>query len=196
MRAAVRWVRVAALVAAGVWAGGAQGGDVAEFVFLVGLPIALGLVASLPAALMLHTWRPALIGRVARAYGERRTAALVIGAGVALGSLLVTAILMQHVWRLGMIVVTVLYAYLLVGMAGCARRQGVRMAGGDPATDDGRLLRPLVLGWLARAGATACPVLWPLLATYVACTALGAPVVALFAGRRPNDDAAPEDPTV
>jgi hypothetical protein len=188
MRRATRWIRVAALLAMGLAAGGAKGGDVAGFLFLIGALIALGLIASLPAALMLHTWRPALIARVARAYGERKTAALVVGAGLALGSVLVTAILMEYAWRLGMVGLTVLYAYVLVGMAGCARRQGVRMLSGELETDDERRPRPLVLGWLTRAGAVACPLLWPLLATYVACSALGAPVVALFAGRRPSED--------
>jgi len=40
--------------------------------------------------------------------------------------------------------------------------------------------RTLVLGWLARAGLFAVPVAWPLLGTYLATVALGAPLVALL----------------
>jgi hypothetical protein len=40
--------------------------------------------------------------------------------------------------------------------------------------------RTLVLGWLARAGLFATPVAWPLLGTYLAAVAFGAPLVALL----------------
>ena len=47
------------------------------------------------------------------------------------------------------------------------------------------LVRPLVVGWLARAGLFAVPVIWPLLGAYLVVAAFGAPVVAMLERRAP-----------
>jgi hypothetical protein len=67
-----------------------------------------------------------------------------------------------------------------VGFAGCARLQGERMLG---AARDHAGPRPLVLGWLARAGLFAVPVAWPFLGTYAVVAAFGAPLAALLSRR-------------
>jgi hypothetical protein len=72
-----------------------------------------------------------------------------------------------------LLVLVPVVAWFLAGFAGCARRQGERLTG----TTGG--VRPLVLGWLARAGAFAVPVLWPVVGTYLVVVALGAPLVAM-----------------
>ena len=43
-----------------------------------------------------------------------------------------------------------------------------------------------VLGWLARAGAFAVPVLWPVVGTYLVVAALGAPLVAMLERPAPS----------
>jgi len=115
-----------------------------------------------------------------------------VGSGVLVAQFLVVAILFNGAWQLGVLALMACLVYLLLGFAGCSRRQGVRMLGLDEEDDDPRRPRPLVLGWLARAGVTATPVLWPAVCIYLTAGALGAPLVALYERRRPPE-AEPED---
>jgi len=160
--------------------GAASGGDILGLLFLAGLFGALTLLLSLPAGLVLHAWRPTWVGRVAEEYDRRGTAALLVGAGVLLGLLLVSGVLQSI--GLGWLIAPLLlgaYALFLVGFAGCSRRQGMRVLEGDLGLDDGISPRPLVIGWLVRAGAAGTPLLWPLLSIYLLATGIGAPIVAL-----------------
>jgi hypothetical protein len=45
--------------------------------------------------------------------------------------------------------------------------------------------RPLVLGWLARAGLFAIPAVWPFVGVYLVAAAFGAPFVAMFERKDP-----------
>jgi hypothetical protein len=167
------------LLSAVAAAPGASGGaDALGLGLLGGLAIAVPLLALLPLALMMHAWRPAMVERVAHAHARRGTAALLIGAGTLLALLVLAGVLQKH--KAGAVVAPLFalsVAWATVGLAGCSRRLGVRLA--DREIAPGRP-GPLVIGWLVRCGAVAAPVLWPITAIYVVCTALGAPTVALF----------------
>lgn len=158
---------------------GAAANDSSAFLLLGGLWIALALVVSLPAVLLVHAFRPDWIAAEARAIERRKTACVLIGAG-----LFVTAVgVIGAVWArnpgAAVLLLLPVLAWFLVGFAGCSLRQGERLTGAIAGT------RPLVLGWLARAGAFAVPLLWPVAGVYLVVVALGTPLVALVDGRRP-----------
>lgn len=167
------------LAAAALLACGAKGDESAVGLVVLGAAIALLVVLGLPAALLLHTFRPAWIAAEVRALDRRKTACVLVGAGLAVGSFVVIAAVASRNPAAGVLLTAPALAWLVVGFAGCARRQGERLTG----TSDG--VKPLVIGWLARAGAFAVPVLWPVLATYLVVTAFGAPVVAMFDRKEP-----------
>lgn len=171
---------VVVLALTAVALGGAKGNEVAGFLFLLGLPGAVTLLALLPLGLLVQGWRPGAVRAVARAYERRGTAALLVGAGVLLLATLVSGVL-QEMGAGGLIALELagLVALTVVGFAGCSLRQGLRLRGDDVELDDDASCRPLLLGWLARSGAAAAPVLWPVVSLYLLATACGAPLVAL-----------------
>jgi hypothetical protein len=151
---------------------------VGETLLLGGVVVAVPLLLALPAALLVHSRRGAWLDRIERAAETRRTACVLAGAGVVLAEVLVWAVL-SNVRPLRWAAVAWAAAALaafVVGFAAGARNQGRRMLG----REDG--VSCLVLGWLARAGATAVPFLWPAVAAYLVCVSCGAPIVALLAG--------------
>lgn len=174
-----RLATFALLAAAALASGGAKGDDSAVGLLVYGAIIALLAVLCLPAALLLHTFRPGWIAAEARALERRKTACVLVGAGLAVATFVVVAAVASRNAGAGIVLAAPAFAWLVVGFAGCARRQGERLTGAA----DG--VRPLVVGWLARAGAFAVPVLWPLLATYLVVTAFGAPFVAMFDRKAP-----------
>lgn len=163
-----------ALFAAAPLLGGAAGEDHGAALLFVGVWIAVAVLLALPAVLLLHTFRPEWIAAEARAFERRKTACVLIGAGLFVLAIVVIGAVWSRHAPLGVLLLLPTLAWFLAGFAGCARRQGERLAG----TTDG--VRPLVLGWLARAGAFAVPVLWPVVGTYLVVGALGAPLVAMF----------------
>ncbi len=167
------------LAAAALLACGAKGDESAVGLVVLGAVLALLVALGLPAALLLHTFRPAWIAAEARALDRRKTACVLVGAGLAVAAFVVIAAVGSRSAGAGLVLTAPVLAWLVVGFAGCARRQGERLTGSTEG------VRPLVLGWLARAGAFAVPVLWPVIATYLVVTAFGAPVVAMFDRRDP-----------
>jgi hypothetical protein len=167
------------LAATALFACGAKGDEPAVVLLVHGVVIAFFVVLGLPAALLLHTFRPAWIEAEARALDRRKTACVLVGAGLAVAAFVVIAAVWSKNAGAGILLTAPALAWLVVGFAGCARRQGERLTGSTVG------VRPLVLGWLARAGAFAVPVLWPVLATYLVVTAFGAPVVAMFVREDP-----------
>ena len=153
---------------------GAAADDHGVALLLVGFWISLAVLFSLPAVLLLHTFRPDWIAAEARAFDRRKTACVLVGAGLFVLALVVIGSVWSRRPALGVLLLAPTLAWFLAGFAGCARRQGERLTG----TTDG--VRPLVIGWLARAGAFAVPVLWPVVGTYLVVAALGAPLVAMF----------------
>jgi hypothetical protein len=171
--------RAVLLAATALAACGAKGDDPAFVLLVLGAVIAFFVVLGLPAAILVHTFRPGWIAAEARALDRRKTACVLVGAGLAVAAFVVIAAVSAKRPAAGIFLTAPALAWLVVGFAGCARRQGERLTG----TTDG--VRPLVIGWLARAGVFAVPVLWPVLATYLVVTAFGAPVVAMFDRREP-----------
>lgn len=149
--------------------------------------VAIPLVLALPAALLVHSRRPAWFDRVAGAADGRRTACLLSGAGFLLASAFVSAVLWNaKPLRLAAVVVLLsVLALLLAGFAAGAWNQGRRML----RRDDG--VSCLVIGWLARAGAAAVPLLWPVVAAYLVSAACGAPLVALLSRPEGNSTTEP-----
>jgi hypothetical protein len=108
---------------------------------------------------------------------------VLIGAGLAVATTFVVAVLWPRAPALALLALAAAVAWSFVGFAGCARVHGARMLGPDADPDSPRTL---ALGWLARAGLFAVPVAWPILGTYLAAVALGAPLVALLDRGRAN----------
>ena len=186
-----RALRVVGLAVAALALGGGDGGEVLGAWVGLGFGAAAFLLVALPAGIALQAWRPQLVARLSRAYEARKTAALLVGGGVLLFQLIVVGVLANLVWQLAALVLMACFAYLLVGFAGCSRRTGLRMLRHevDENDEEARRLRPLVLGWLVRAGLLAVPIIAPVFWVYVVAGALGAPVVAFFgAGKRPATD--------
>lgn len=179
-RAAVVW-------SAAVVLGGAKAEDAASFLLVVGAIVAVLVVLGLPFGLLLHSVRRDWIDREARALERRATACALLGAGVVIAWILVLALL-QRAPAIGLGATACAVAWFFAGFAGCARAHGERLV---RSVGEGR--SALVLGWLARAGLFAVPVLWPLLGAYVVVTAFGAPLAALFARAPspPAEDATP-----
>jgi hypothetical protein len=169
-----RALGAAAALAAAVPLCGASGGDSGAALFVVGVWLALVVLLSMPAALLLHTFRPDWIDAEARAFDRRKTACVVAGAGLFVLALVVIGAVWSRKPGLGAVLLVPAFAWFVAGFAGCARRQGERL------TESSSGVRPLVVGWLARAGAFAVPVLWPFVATYLVVAALGAPLVAMI----------------
>jgi hypothetical protein len=168
------------VVATAALAGGAKAED-AGGLLLFGFAGALFLLLGLPVGLALHAFRREWIAKVARAAERAATWCVVVGALLFSACVIATFVFAPRAPLLAYLVVAAAVGWLFVGFAGCARRHGERMLGAS----DG--LRPLVLGWLARAGLFAVPVAWPIVGTYLVVTAFGAPLVALFS----KDDATP-----
>ena len=174
-----RLLAVIALAAAGVVLGAAGPGDQTAGVLLLwGLGIALLVVLALPAALLLHTLRPDWIAAEGRALDGRKTACVVFGAAIFVVCFLLVAVTVNRHLPTGLLVTAAVLCWFVVGFAGCARREGEKLTGATTG------VRPLVLGWLARSGAFAVPVIWPFLATYLVVTAFGVPLVTLLDRRR------------
>ena len=173
-----RTTTVVALAASALVTGAAKSGEVEGFLLVVGAIVAVFVAFGLPIALLLHACRPDWIAAEARAVESRATACVVVGSGLAVAALAAVAVLAPRAPWLALAVTAAATAWFLVGFAGCARRQGERMLSVDPADP---ALRPLVLGWLARAGLFAVPVVWPFLGMYLVVVAFGAPIVAMFA---------------
>ena len=169
-----RALRACSILAAAPLLGGAAGDDHSVALLFLGACIAVGLLLSMPAVLLLHAYRPDWIAAQARAFDRRKTACVLIGTGLFVLAIVVIGAVSSRHAPLGFLLLLPTLAWFLAGFAGCARRQGERLTG----TTDG--VRPLVLGWLARAGAFAVPVLWPVVGTYLVVAALGAPLVAMF----------------
>jgi hypothetical protein len=150
-------------------------------ILVAGLWLACLVVLAMPTALLLHAWRPEWIARAGRAVEQRKTACVLIGAGLFVVALAVVTAVAKRNAALGVILAIPALAWFVAGFAGCARRQGERLTGmtGAPAAS----VRPLVLGWLARAGAFAVPVLWPVVGIWLVVTAFGAPAVAMLEKR-------------
>ncbi len=185
---------LAALAAVVVLTTGANG-DAWGLVFFGGVVLSLVPLASLPLALLYHTWRPDVVRHIAVAYGaSRRTSTIVLGAAFGFVALiLVSALFQAQAWPLGAPLLMAAYAYFLLGLAGCARRQGLRLLHTDVEDDDGTRLKPLVIGWLARSSLLAVPLLWPVFGAYLIATCLGAPFVAWMDSRRRHKDTAPAE---
>jgi hypothetical protein len=175
-----RAVHVAGLVATAVVLAAADAREAAGFFFLGGLAAFLGVLVGLPVALALHAHRPSWIAAQSRALAHRTTACALVGAGVLFAALFLAKAFQPGAPAIAWLVVAVSAAWFYVGFAGCARRHGERMLG---VAEGGGELRPLLLGWLARAGLFAVPVAWPFVAMWLVVVAFGAPVVATF-GRR------------
>lgn len=174
-----RLLAVSALAATGVVLGAAGPGDQTAGVLLLwGVGIALLVVLALPAALLLHTLRPDWIAAEVRALDRRKTACAVLGAASFVVCFFLVAATMNRHLPTGLLVAAAALSWFVVGFAGCARREGEKLTGATSG------VRPLVVGWLARSGAFAVPVIWPFLATYLVVTAFGVPLVALLDRKR------------
>lgn len=165
-----------------------DGGGESAFLLAGGaLFVSVPLLLAMPAALLVHSRRRPWFDRVARAADARRTACVVAGAGVVLAAVVVFAVLWNArplrafalAWGAAAI------AVFLVGFSAGAWNQGRRML----RREDG--VSCLVLGWLARAGAAAVPLLWPAVAAYLVSAGCGAPVVALFSRDAENSTTEP-----
>lgn len=155
--------------------------DSAEGLAVWGIGIALLVLAGLPAALLLQSWRPGVAVAVADAVDRRKTACMLLGAALVITLLLAFAVLEKIGPAAPALCVAVAAGWGLVGFAGCSRRTGLRLFGMPPdgSVADARRIRPLVVGWLVRCGALAVPFAWPLVLVYLTLLALGAPLVAL-----------------
>jgi hypothetical protein len=169
-------------LAAFVVATGAKPNEVGQFLVAGGIAAALLVALGLPVGLLVHGVRRDFVASQARAVERRATACVMIGAGLVVATAFVVAVLASRAPGLAAAAIAAASAWFFVGFAGCARLHGARMlAPGDSAESP----RPLVLGWLARAGLFAVPVAWPFLGTYLVVVAFGAPVVALLDRQRP-----------
>lgn len=153
---------------------GAKPGDAGWL--LAGIIAAVLLVLGLPAALLLHAHRRDWIEGSARALERRATACVVAGAGILVAIAVLVALLATHVPIAALVVLVAATAWFLTGFSGGARHLGERLLGTGADTS----LRPLVVGWLVRAGLFAVPLVGPLLGVYAVVAAFGAPLVALF----------------
>ena len=161
-----------------------------EFAYLVvggAVFAAVPLLFALPAALLVHSRRPAWFDRVARASDGRRTACVLAGAGFVLASALAIGVLWNAnpLRGLALAVAAAALAEFLAGFAAGSWNQGRRML----RRDDG--VSCLVIGWLARAGAAAVPFLWPVVVAYLVSAACGAPLVALLSRPEGNSTTEP-----
>ncbi len=150
----------------------ASGSGTMDALLVVGLFLFVAVLACLGAGLLLFTSARGWVERCADAAHSRRTATLLLGAG--LGLALFVAVTVCSRYRLHGLAATSAGAAALVftaGFAADALRTGRRITspGSGPAT-------VLVLGWIARSAALAAPLLWPLTAAYLLVSALGAPL--------------------
>jgi hypothetical protein len=134
-------------------------------------------VLGMPLGLLVHACKRDWVAAEARALERRATACVLIGAGGLVLTVVAFAALAKPAPGLAVLVAAAATAWFFVGFAGCARLQGERMLGAS-REDPGP--RPLVLGWLVRAGLIAVPVVWPFVGTYVVVAAFGAPFAALL----------------
>jgi hypothetical protein len=172
-----RLVRLLPSVAAAALCVGAKGNEAASLFVVGGVAAALLVLLGLPVGLLLHSVRREFLVAESRALERRGTACVLVGAGLVFATAFVAAVLSPNAGPLAALVFVAAVVLFLVGFAGCAAKQGERMlsrASGDPSP------RPLVLGWLARAGLFAVPVVWPFVGTYLVVVAFGVPVVAAF----------------
>jgi len=174
--------RVATLTAAGAAAMGAKSDEFGFVLVAGGVFFALLVVLGMPLGLLLHASRRDWVAAQARALEHRATACVLIGAAVVVAVVIAFAALAKPAPGLAVLVLAGATAWFLVGFAGCARLHGERMLG---ASRDDAGPRPLVLGWLARAGLFAVPVVWPFVGTYAVVAAFGAPLAALLARPAP-----------
>jgi hypothetical protein len=173
MTPASRLLPLAALVVAT----GAKPNEAGGFLLVGGLIAAFLVTLGLPLGLLLHRRRPDFLAAQARAVERRATACVLIGAGLVVAATFVVAACAPRAPVLAVLALAAAAAWFFVGFAGSARLHGTQMLAPGDAADSPR---PLVLGWLARAGLFAVPVAWPFLAAYLVVVAFGAPVVALF----------------
>jgi len=148
-----------------------------QFLLLGGVAAAFLVALGLPVALLLHAHLRGFLDREARAVERRATACALIGSGLFVAAAFVVAVFASRSPPLAAFALAVCAAWFFVGFAGGARLHGERMLGVAPVAASPRAL---VLGWLARAGLCAVPLVWPLLAAYLVIVAFGAPLVALF----------------
>ena len=172
-----RAARLAGAAAAAALATGAKSDEFGAFMVGAGVFVALLVVLGMPLGLLVHAWRRDWVAAQARALERRATACVLIGAGALVAAVVLFAALAHRAPAVAVLVVAAAVAWFLVGFSGCARLHGERMLG---ASRDDAGPRPLVLGWLARAGLFAVPVAWPFLGTYVVVAAFGAPLAALL----------------
>ncbi len=151
--------------------------EAAQFLLAAGVVVALLVLLGLPLGLLVHCCRRDWIAAEARAVERRATACVVVGAGLVILAAVVLLVASRANGLVWAALLAAASAWFLVGFAGCARRHGERMLGVPPQFEG---IRPLVLGWLARAGLFAAPVVWPFLGTYLVVVAFGAPLVAMF----------------
>lgn len=169
--------RIARIAAAALVVAGAKENESGVFLLGFGLFLALLVVLGLPLGLLVHAYRRDWVAAQARALERRATACVLIGAGAVVATVVAVAALGPRAPGLAVVVAACATAWFLVGFAGCARLHGERLIG---APRDHAGPRPLVLGWLARAGLLAVPVVWPFVGTYVVVAAFGAPLAALL----------------
>jgi hypothetical protein len=181
-----RTARLAATAAAGVAVAAAKGEESGEFLFAFGAILALLVVLGMPLGLLVHSCRRDWVAAQARALEQRATACVLFGAAVVVAVVVAAGALAKPAPALALLVAAGAAAWFLVGFAGCARLHGERMLG---ASRDDVGPRALVLGWLARAGLIAVPVVWPFIGTYVVVAAFGAPLAALLSRPAPRPSA-------
>lgn len=162
----------------------------ALYAFLAGFGILL--LASLPAALMVHAWRPSWTARIASAHLRRRTASVLAGAGLFLVSLFAAAVFWnaRGARPIAVLIVTAVWALYLAGFAGGSLALGRALTGREDGT------RVLVAGWIVRSLSLLVPLLDVVVAAYLTAASLGAPLVALLdrgASGAPKETAAPSD---
>ena len=163
---------------------------------LLWVPVVAGAVTllSLPAALLVHAWRPAWIDAGADALVRKRTAVVLAGAGVFVAELTAFVFLWNvvggRVRVLALLLLAAAAAHLVVGFAGCAAAQGRAMLRRDDR--EGGSVTVLVLGWIARGSAFFVPLLNFVIGAYLVASAFGAPVVAWFGGG-PKSTTEPSD---
>lgn len=140
-----------------------------------GVVVAAPLLLTLPAALLLHARGSRWVERAAVAGDTRRTACVLVGAGTVIAALLGFAALWNAPDARALAVVWLAGAYglFVVGFTAGAERQGRRLLRRDGG------VACVVLGWLARSGAFAVPVLWPVIGAYLVSGACGAAVLGL-----------------
>jgi hypothetical protein len=172
-----RAARLAASAAAALVVTGAKANEFGVFLVAAGAVFALLAVLGLPLGLLVHACRRDWIAAEARALERRATACVLIGAGAVVAAVIAFAALAKPAPGLAVVVAVGATAWFFVGFAGCARLHGERMLG---ASREDAGPRALLLGWLARAGLIAVPVVWPFVGTYVVVAAFGAPFAALL----------------